>query len=88
MPPISELDDADVVLALGEVRGQMHSVVESVVSLRAHVDSLAAELESQLRAIDTRLRNVERETFLLTRVGGFLAGCLTLACGWLLSTLA
>jgi len=87
MPPVYEIDDADIVLALGEVRGQMHAVVESVVSLRAHVDSLANDLESHLRDIDTRTRNVERETFLLTRVGAFLAGCLTLVCGWLLSTL-
>ena len=88
MPPIYEMDDADIVLALGEMRGQMHSVVESIISLRSHIDSLAMDLESHLRDMDTRLRDVERETFLLTRVGAFLAGCLTLTCGWLLSTLA
>ena len=81
-------DDTDIALILGEVKGELKALVESLDGLRVQVDSIADSLDARLHAVDERLRPVERDTFLLTRVGGFFVGCLTIAFGWIIGQLA
>jgi len=87
MAPLTD-NDAELVLLLGEVRGELASTTESVVSLRGHVDAVGRDIAERLHDMDMRVRAVERDVHLIMRAGAFAAACVVTALAWVLTQLA